>query len=235
MESEKGLKLFSVFTGLFVSVLILSNILSSAKFIQLGWFVMPAGTLVFPISFIFGDILTEVYGYARSRKVIWTGFAGLLLMIFFVLLAKFLPPAPFWQDQAAFDRLFAIAPRLAMGGFIAYLAGEFCNSFVLSKMKFWNKGQRGIKQGWRFVFSTIVGEGVDTIIVMLLAFTGVLSAQQMLQVGGSIYVFKVLYEIIATPFSTRFANWVKRVEGVDKIDTPKETNYNPFVFLRAGT
>ena len=227
----KEFKLFGLFTGLFVAVLIMSNILSSAKFIEIWWLVMPAGVIVFPISFIFGDILTEVYGYARSRKVIWTGFLGLLLMVFFILLAKILPPASFWQDQAAYERLFAIAPRLAVGGFIAYLLGEFCNSFVMSKMKFLDKGQRGIKQGWRFVASTIVGECVDTTVIILVAFSGVLSIPEMVRVAISIYLFKVLYEVIATPFSTRFANWVKRVEGTDKIDYPQEVNYNPFAIF----
>lgn len=234
MESNQELKefkLFGLFTGLFVAVLIVSNILSSAKFIEIGWLVMPAGVIVFPISFIFGDILTEVYGYTRSRKVIWTGFAGLLLMLFFILLAKILPSASFWQDQAAYERLFALAPRLVVGGFTAYLLGEFCNSFVMSKMKFWDKGHRGIKQGWRFVASTIVGEGVDTIIVILIAFSGVLAFSEMVRVGISIYIFKVLYEAVATPFSTRFANWVKRVEGTDKIDYPQEVNYNPFAIF----
>jgi len=232
-NNENNLKLLPIFTGLFVAVLILTNILGSAKFIQLGWFIMPAGVIVFPISFIFGDILTEVYGYARSRKVIWTGFLGLLLMIFFVLLTKVLPPALFWQDQAAYERLFAIAPRLAMGGFLAYFLGEFCNSWVMSKMKYLDKGKRGVKQAWRFVLSTIVGEGVDTVVVMLIAFTGVLSFQEIIQVGGSIYIFKVLYEIIATPFSTRFANWVKKFEGIDQIDYPEQTNYNPFIIFKA--
>jgi len=230
-QEQKESKLLGLFTGLFVAVLIMSNILSSAKFIEIWWLVMPAGVIVFPISFIFGDILTEVYGYTRSRKVIWTGFAGLLLMLVFILLAKVLPPASFWQDQAAYERLFAIVPRLAIGGFVAYLLGEFCNSFVMSKMKFWDKGKRGIKQGWRFVASTIVGEGVDTIVVMLIAFSGVLTFSEFVRVAVSIYVFKVLYEVVATPFSTRFANWVKRVEGTDKIDYPQETNYNPFAIF----
>ena len=230
-QEQKETKLLGLFTGLFVAVLIMSNILSSAKFIEIWWLVMPAGVIVFPISFIFGDILTEVYGYRRSRKIIWTGFAGILLYVFFILLAKILPPASFWQDQAAYERLFAIAPRLAIGGFIAYLLGEFCNSFVMSKMKFWDKGQRGIKQGWRFVLSTIVGEGVDTIVVILIAFSGVLPFSELVRVAVSIYIFKVLYEAVATPFSTRFANWVKRIENTDKIDYPQETNYNPFAIF----
>jgi len=227
-QQSKETKLLELFTGLFVAVLIMSNILSSAKFIEFGWLVMPAGVIVFPISFIFGDILTEVYGYTRSRKVIWTGFVGLVLYIFFILLAKILPPASFWQDQAAYERLFAIAPRLAIGGFTAYLLGEFCNSLIMSKMKFLDKGQRGIRQGWRFMLSTIVGEGVDTIVVILIAFSGVLPFTETIRVAVSIYIFKVLYEAVATPFSTRFANWVKRIENIDKIDYPKDTNYNPF-------
>ena len=232
-QEQRESKLLGLFTGLFVAILIMSNILSSAKFIEVWWLVMPAGVIVFPISFIFGDILTEVYGYARSRKVIWTGFLGLLLMVLFILLAKVLPPASLWQDQAAYERLFAIAPRLAVASFIAYLLGEFSNSFVMSKMKFLDKGRRGINLGWRFVLSRIVGEGVDTVVVIVVAFLGVLTFPEMVRVAGSIYVFKVLYEVVATPFSVRFANWVKRIENTDKIDFPQETNYNPFaIFLR---
>ncbi len=229
IPQSKEFKLFSIFTGLFVTVLILSNILSSAKFIEIGWFVAPAGVIVFPISFIFGDILTEVYGYTRSRRIIWTGFLCTLVYVFFILLAQKLPFPEFWQDQAAFERIFALAPRLAIGSFVAYLLGEFCNSFVMSKMKYWANGKRGFKQAWRFVLSTVVGEGVDTVVVILIAFTGVLPAKELLVLGGGVYLFKVLYEIVATPFTVWFTNWVKRVEGEDKIDRPEEVNYNPFV------
>lgn len=225
---EGNLKLFSIFTGLFVSTLIISNVASSAKIIAFGPFTFPGGALIFPISFIFGDILTEVYGYERSRKVIWTGFACLLLATLYFYLIQIVPGASFWQNQAAYDTIFSIVPRVVAGSMAAYFLGEFCNSWVLSKMKYRAGGRRGLSQGWRFVASTVVGEAVDSIVVLAIGFSGVLTFDQMLQVGGSLYVFKVLYEIIATPLSTRFANWVKRVEGIDQIDTPETTNYNPF-------
>ena len=209
--------------------LVLSNILNSAKFIELWWFVLPAGVLTFPLTFIFGDILTEVYGYERSRKIIWTGFLGLLLMVGFVLLAQALPGASFWVNQEAYNQIFAFAPRAAFASFVAYLVGEFCNSWVLSKMKYWDKGVRGLKQGWRFIASTVVGEGADTIVFILVAFGGVLGVAEMFAIGWGVYVFKVIYEVIATPFSTRFANWLKKAEGVDKLDTPDTTNYNPLL------
>ena len=227
-KAERDLKYFSVIGGLFAATLVLTNVLNSAKFVEFWWFVMPAGALLFPLTFIFGDILTEVYGYERSRKIIWTGFASVLLMVAFVLLVKVLPGASFWQDQEAYNRLFALAPRIAVASIVAYLVGEFCNSWVLSKMKYWDNGVQGIKQGWRFILSTIVGESIDTVIFMTIAFGGILGLSQMITVAGGLYVFKVLYEVIATPFSTRIANWLKKVEGVDALDTPEGTNYSPF-------
>jgi len=226
-----GFKLYSVFTGIFVSTLIISNVASSAKIVSIGPFAFPGGAIIFPISFIFGDILTEVYGYARSRRVIWTGFFCLLLATLTFYIVQIIPGAAFWKGQEAYDTIFSIVPRVVAGSMTAYFLGEFCNSWVLSKMKYWARGGRGLKQAWRFVASTIVGEGVDSIVVLAIGFSGVLSLQQMLQVGGSLYVFKVLYEIIATPVSTRFSNWIKRVEGVDQIDFPDRTNYSPFAGL----
>lgn len=229
-----GFKLYSVFTGIFVSTLIISNVASSAKIIAIGPFTFPGGALIFPISFIFGDILTEVYGYARSRKVIWTGFFCLLLATLTFYIVQIIPGASFWKAQEAYDTIFSIVPRVVAGSITAYFLGEFCNSWVLSKMKYWARGGRGLKQAWRFIASTIVGEGVDSAVVLAIGFSGVLSFQQMLEVGGSLYLFKVLYEIIATPFSTRFSNWVKRIEGVDQIDSPETTNYNPFTSVIAA-
>jgi len=228
---DGSFKLYSVFTGLFVSTLIISNVASSAKIIAFGPFVFPGGALIFPISFIFGDILTEVYGYERSRKVIWTGFFCLVLATLNFYIVQIIPGASFWNNQAAYDSIFSIVPRVVLGSMSAYFLGEFCNSWVLSKMKYRAEGKRGASQAWRFIASTVVGEAVDSVVVLVIGFSGVLSIQQMIQVGGSLYVFKVLYEIIATPLSTRVANWVKRVEGVDQIDTPETTNYNPFASL----
>jgi uncharacterized integral membrane protein (TIGR00697 family) len=149
------------------------------------------------------------------------------------LLVSALPAAPFWQDQAAYDKILGFVPRIVVASIVAYLCGEFCNSLVLSKMKYWARGQRGIKQAGRFIASTIVGEAVDTILVCIIAFGGVYGVSDLLWLGLSVYLFKVAYEIIATPFSIAFANWVKKIEGVDVIDRPETTSYNPFVVFEA--
>jgi len=233
MEKGEGdLKLLSVFSGVFVTCLLLAQILSSAKFLSLGPLIMPAGTIVFPISFIFGDILTEVYGYNRSRKVIWTGLLCLIISSIIIWIASILPSAPFWHNQEAFEAIFHFVPRVTLAGLAAYFLGEISNSIVLSKMKYVEKGKRGLKQAWRFILSTIVGEGVDSIVFMTIAFGGVLSLPDMLKTIGGIYIFKVVYEIIITPFSTRFADWVKKAEGLDQIDYPAQTNYNPFAVFK---
>jgi len=231
---ERNLKLFSVFTGLFVASLLLANV-TSTKIFMLGSLALPGGVIIFPISFIFGDILTEVYGYALSRKVIWTGFACQVLAGITYLLVGALPAAPFYGDQVAYDKVLGFVPRIVVASILAYLCGEFCNSVVLSKMKYWADGKRGIKQAWRFIASTIVGEAVDTLIVSTIAFGGVYKVPDLLWLGFSVYVFKVGYEILVTPFSMAFANWVKKVEGVDVIDSPETTIYNPFPFLETDT
>ncbi len=227
--TERNLKLFSVFTGFFVASLLLANV-TSTKIFMIGSFALPGGVIVFPLAFIFGDILTEVYGYSLSRKVIWTGFGCQILAALVYLIVSALPPAPFWQDQVAYDKILGFVPRIILASIIAYFCGEFCNSYVLSKMKYWANGKRGFSQAWRFTASTVVGEGVDTIVVTLIAFAGVYEIGQLFQIALSVYVFKVAFEIIAIPISTRFADWVKKVEGVDVIDTPETTSYNPFSF-----
>lgn len=230
MVKEGSLKLYSVFTGLFVASLLLANVTSS-KLFSIGPFVFAGGVIVFPVSFIFGDILTEVYGYTLSRKVIWTGMACQLMAAAVYLIVGVLPPAAFWQDQAAYDKILGFVPRIVIASIVAYFAGEFCNSYVLSRMKYSAKGERGLRQAWRFVASTIVGEAVDTTLVVLIAFLGAYPPAQLIQLGFSVYLFKVLYEIALTPFSIRFSNWVKRYEGIDQIDDPQETVYNPFASL----
>lgn len=223
-----GYRLLPVFTGLFVACLLISNVANVAKFLQLGPLVVAGGTLVFPVSFIFGDVLTEVYGYAQSRKVIWTGFASLIFMSLFLLLLGWLPAADFWQNQSAFDSIFGAVPRIIIASMTAYSCGEFCNSFVLSKMKYRAHGKRGFSQAWRFIASTLVGEAVDTIVFFSVALLGTLPATDILQAMMGAYIIKVAIEIIMTPLSTRFSNWVKKVEHVDHIDTPAQTSYNPF-------
>lgn len=235
VTKEKDLKLFSVISGLFAVTLIVSNIASSGKIIAIGPFALPGGAVVFPLSFIFGDILTEVYGFHRSRKIIWTGFAGLVLAAVTFAIVQALPAASFWNDQETYDKILGFVPRIVLASVLAYLAGEFSNSYVLSKMKFWAKGKVGGQQAWRFVASTIVGEGVDSLVFMIVAFTGVFSVEDMVRTGLTLYFFKVAYEVIATPFSTRFANWVKKYEGVDVIDYPETTSYNPFNIFGANS
>ena len=230
-NQEKDFKLFSVFTGLFVAALIISNVMA-VKIVNFGWLQISGATILFPLSYIFGDILTEVYGYARSRKVIWTGFASLILLSFTSWLVTILPPASFWQGQAAFETIFALTPRIALASMVAYWLGEFSNSVVLSKMKYGVKGKRGIEQAYRFILSTVVGEGIDSVVFMGLAFYGILPTPALLQTMLGIYVFKVVYETVVTPFTVHFSNWVKKVEGVDEIDYPERTDYNPFAVLK---
>ena len=229
MFNHPSSRLLPVFSGLFVACLIISNVANAAKFVQIGAFTIAGGTLIFPVSFIFGDILTEVYGYTASRKVIWTGFGSLILFSLFMLLLNALPAPTFWQNQEAFDAMFSSTPRIIFASMCAYFCGEFCNSFVLSKMKYLEKGERGLKQAWRFIASTIVGEAVDSIVFFGVAFAGVLAFPDLWKVAASAYVVKVIIEVIMTPVSTRFSNWVKKVEGIDHIDTPKDTSYNPFI------
>lgn len=226
-KAEKDLKLFSIFTGIFVAVLVLVPSIG-AKFIAFGPFNLNGSTLFFPITFIFNDILTEVYGYARSRRIIWTGLAMQIFAAFAYWLISVWPSAPFWENQEAFMTILGFAPRITLASLSAYFVGEFANSVVISKMKFWQKGARGMSQAWRYIASTIVGEGFDSLVFMTVGFIGVLATGDIVRTVLTIWVFKVIYEIIATPFSIRFANWVKKVEGLDTIDYPDRTSYNPF-------
>lgn len=225
---QRDFKYISVITGFFATILVLATI-ASAKVFSIGPFALPGGTIIFPILFIFNDFLTEVYGYARSRQIIWTGlgcqaFAGLTLYVITAL-----PPASFWHGQEAFAQILGFVPRVAVAGLCAYFSGELLNSFVLSKMKFFAAGARGLRQGWRFVASTMVGEAADSIVFMTIAFLGAIPFKNLVMTIITLYVVKVLYEIVALPASVPFSNWMKRVEGVDHIDTPETTNYNPFI------
>ncbi len=224
---EPRLKLYTIFAGLFGVILVISAT-TSAKVFAIGPFTLPGGTILFPIVFIFNDILTEVYGYALSRRIIWTGLFCQALAGITYLIVQVLPPASFWHNQGAYELILGFAPRIMFGGLISYFCGEFANSYILSRMKYKQGGLHGLKQSWRFVASTIVGEGVDTFIVMIIGFYGAIPLSALFTTMLTLYVVKVLYEIIALPFSTRFANWVKKVEGVDVIDTPETTKYSPF-------
>ncbi len=205
-------------TALFVAVLILSNV-ASTKVVELGPFTFDGGTLLFPLAYIFGDVLTEVYGYRASRRVIWTGFASLGLMVVTLAAVDALPPR-----SEAFSAVLGQAPRIALASLVAYWAGEFVNAFVLAKLKVRTAGR------WlwtRTISSTLVGQGVDTAIFLLAAFYGVWPNDLLWTVFMSNYVFKVGVEVLFTPATYQVVNFLKRAEREDVFD--RETDFNPLV------
>ena len=216
---------FTLVAGLFVATFLIANT-TAAKLFQLGPLFFPGGIIIFPLSYIFGDVLTEVYGYARSRQIIWTGFAAEVLMAIAYAVVIALPPAPFWTHQAAFETVLGQVPRIVVGSIAGYLVGEFVNSFVLAKMKVWTKG----RYLWsRTIGSTIAGEGVDTVFFILIAFGGVWPAGQLIITALSVYIFKVVYEILATPLTYLVVGFLKRHEGVDHYDIG--TRFSPFRWI----
>ncbi len=216
------------FTGIvavFVTTLIVSNIVA-VKLVDFGGLVLPAAVVIFPISYIFGDVLTEVYGYAQARRVIWLGFACNLLAVAAIWVSGALPPAVFWaSNQPAFDAILGFTPRLLLASFLAYLVGEFANSAVLSRMKLLTRG----RFLWtRTIGSTLVGEGLDSTVFITVAFMGVLPPEVLPLTVVTQWLFKVAYEVAATPVTYLIVNWLKRVEGLDSFD--RGTRMNPFAF-----
>ncbi len=218
----QGLRYYDLIVGLFVAVLLISNI-AATKLVGFGIFPFDGGTLLFPLSYIFGDILTEVYGFARARRVIWIGFlANAMAAITFLVVSK-LPAASFWEHQASFDAILGFVPRIVLASFVAYLAGEFSNSVVLAKMKVKMQGK---KLWMRTIGSTLVGEGVDTMIFVTVAFVGIVPARELMLMIAFNYVFKCGIEVLFTPFTYLIVNKLKRAEGVDVYDD--KTSFNPF-------
>jgi queuosine precursor transporter len=220
MTSDRA-RLLPVLSGLFVGVLVLSNVLAS-KMVALGPFVFDGGTLLFPLSYIFGDVLTEVYGYKASRKVIWTGLAMLAAMSLNIWLIGLLPAEPSWTLQGAYDSLLAQVPRIALASVLGYFAGEWSNSVVLSRMKVLTKGR------WlwaRTIGSTLVGELADTLIFVLVAFAGAYGTPVLIAMFLSNYLFKCSIEAAFTPITYKVVGFVKRSEGSDVYD--EGVSYNP--------
>lgn len=226
-------KYYDLVMAAFVTVLLCSGVIGVQKVssigpFHVGSFEIPArsfGTaiLFFPLSYLFGDILTEVYGYARSRRVIWAGFGGLIFAAFMSWVVVNMPPAAGWKGQEAYEMIFGNTPRIVMASLFAFWGGEFTNSFVLAKMKLLTKGR------WlwsRTIGSTIAGEAVDSIIFYPLAFMGVWSGAQVIEVMISNYLLKVGWEALATPVTYRIVNFLKRAESEDYYD--RDTNFNPF-------
>ena len=215
-------KYFDIIVGLFVAVLLISNV-ASTKILELWKFTFDGGTLLFPLSYIFNDVLTEVYGYRQSRRVIWTGFAAAALMSVVFYLVGELRPAPDWTAQDAYMAILGQTPRIVIASLIAYFAGEFSNSYTLAKMKVATQGR------WlwmRTIGSTIVGEFFDTGLFVLIAFYGVLPTSLLISVTVSNYIFKVGFEVLATPITYRVVNFLKKTEQEDYYD--RQTNFNPF-------
>jgi queuosine precursor transporter len=222
MEQKQIFRYFDLVMALFVAVLIISNVASS-KIVDLGPFTFDGGTILFPVSYIFGDILTEVYGYRRSRRVIWTGFGCAALTAITLGIVGLLPAAAGWEHQDAYMAILGQTPRIVIASLIAYFAGEFSNSFILAKMKIWTEG----RFLWsRTIGSTLIGEGIDTLLFVGIAFAGTLPTELLLSIIISNYLFKCGIEALATPLTYRLVCFLKQVEGEDYYDT--DTNFNPF-------
>lgn len=216
-------KYLDVITVFFVAFLLISNVVAS-KILVLGPLSIDGGGLLFPLTYIFGDILTEVYGYKRTRKAIWMGFGANLLMAGTFMLVGFLPPAPDWPNQDAYMAILGQSSRIVLASVTAYFVGEFINSFILAKMKIITKG----KFLWtRTIGSTVFGEAFDTAIFMIIAFWGVLPFELFIAVGISGYLLKVAIEVLFTPFTYLMINFLKKKENEDYYD--RNTNFNPFV------
>lgn len=222
MESAPRYKYLDWFITAFVTVLILSN-LFGPKLIAIGDFRVGAANALFPFAYIFGDVFTEVYGYSASRRAIWSGFFASFLMVVFGQLILWLPPAPEFKNQQAFEIVLGAVPRFVAASLIAYWCGEFANSFALAKMKLWTRG----RMLWtRTIGSTAVGQLVDSTVFVLIAFTGTVPVATLANLIFSGYLFKITYEAVMTPVTYAVVNWLKRAEGVDAFD--HKTDFNPF-------
>ena len=218
----------------FVTILLLSNLIGASKpsYVTLpliGQWSFGAGVLFFPVSYIIGDILTEVYGYARARRVIWTGFAALLFMAFMAWVVVQLPPAAGWPGQEAYEFVFGNSWRIVLASMMAFWAGEFANSYVLAKMKIWTAG----RHLWmRTIGSTVVGQGLDSLIFYPLAFWGLAGwpVELLWQVVLSQWAIKTAWEALLTPVTYAAVGALKRAEQVDLYDT--ETDFSPFARTR---
>ena len=228
MLQGRRFRYFDFVMAAFVTVLLLSNVLGAGKVavVELPWigtWPFGAGILFFPASYVIGDVLTEVYGYARARRCIWAGFAALLFMAFMAAVVVALPPSPDWEGQAAYEAVFGQVPRIVFASIVAFWAGEFANSYVLARMKIWTQG----RHLWaRTIGSTLVGQGIDSLLFYPLAFYGVWDNATLLVVLGTQFALKVAWEALLTPVTYAVVGFLKRREGVDVYD--RGTDFSPF-------
>lgn len=216
---------FIITSAIFITCLITANIIA-VKLVAIFGFVLPAGVIIFPLSYIAGDVLTEVYGYARARQVIWLGFFCNFITVLAIWCGQELPPAPFWQGQAAYEQILGFTPRLLLASFLAYLVGEFANSFVLAKMKIATRGR------WlwtRTIGSTIVGQGLDSLVFIMIAFAWSVPVGMLVSMVVTQWLVKSLYETLATPFTYLVVGFLKREEGCDVYDY--ETRFSPLIMF----
>ncbi|HWT11621.1 MAG TPA: queuosine precursor transporter [Allosphingosinicella sp.] len=224
----RPLRHFDLVIAAFVTILLLSNVLGAGKVAVidlpgLGSWPFGAGILFFPVSYVIGDVLTEVYGYARARRCIWAGFGALLFMALMAWVVVALPPAENWPGQAAYEQVFGQVPRIVLASIVAFWAGEFVNSYVLARMKVWTRG----RHLWlRTIGSTVAGQGVDSLIFYPLAFYGLWDGETLVPVLLTQWALKVAWEALLTPVTYAAVGFLKRSEGIDVYD--ERTDFSPF-------
>ncbi|MBN2033360.1 MAG: queuosine precursor transporter [Deltaproteobacteria bacterium] len=217
---------FVIIVSVFVTCLITANV-TAVKLIQVFGFILPAAIFIFPLSYITGDVLAEVYGYRQTRKVIWLGFCCNFIVVAFIWIGQIMPPAVFWDGQAAYERILGYTRRLLGASFMAYLVGEFANAYVLAKMKIATQGR------WlwlRTIGSTVVGQGLDSAIFIVFAFAGTIPLRGLAAAAVTQWLAKTIYEAALTPVTYMVVKFLKRKEGVDVYD--HETQFNPFSFSK---
>ncbi len=221
--ARRHFRYFDYLMAAFVAILLLSNLIGASKLATINGYTFGAGILFFPISYVLGDVLTEVYGYANARRCVWTGFAALLFMAFMSFVVVAMPPAAGWDGQAAYESVFGNTWRIVAASVLAFWAGEFVNSFVMAKMKLLTGG----RHLWsRTIGSTVFGQAVDSLIFYPVAFFGIWSNEQVLTVMVTNWLLKVLWEALLTPVTYAVVGWFKTREGVDVFDDG--TDFSPF-------
>ena len=215
-------RLFMIFAVLYVTCLLLSNLIAGKMWAVTGAITLPAAVILFPVTYIFGAIFTEVYGFRKARTVIWLGFGCSFFAVAVYLVTIALPHPSFWTGQDAYAAVLGTTPRVAAASFIGYLFGEFSNSVILSRLKVFTQGKRL----WvRTILSTVVGEGLDSVIFITISFWGTMDAGTLLQMILFQYLFKVAYEILFTPVTYGIVKWLKKKEGIDTYDY--DVKYSP--------
>ncbi len=213
---------YDLIVAAFVAVLLISNI-AAIKLIKIGPIITDGGAVLFPLAYIFGDILTEVYGYSYTRRAIWAGFSMMIIAVVAFTIVQFMPPAPEWFKQEAYVAILGFLPRIVLASLVAYLVGEFLNSFVLAKLKV----KHGGEQLWvRLIGSTVVGEFFDTVVFGLIAFSGKLKPLSMVNFVLVGWIFKTMVEVVMLPITYKLIHFLKVHEGVDAYD--KKTDFTPF-------